>query len=200
MPPPPPLLGTYHPPLLKVGDRVYCKYRRTWCRVTSWTDAPISWPRVQPLKTRGGCGLVVGPTLLRAIRTECAAALTHWFSVRQRRKRCGIARTDAPGSAAAHLQTCRKGGAAIRSREWTGEEFDARAERSRRLGLRPTGRWTVGGWRWQELNLLGTAAEVVAKKIWRTRDAVRSRRANVSDAIPRTRPPHGSGRQSPKRR
>src|SRR5882757_7526012 len=42
---PPVLLGEYPTPLLDIGERVYCKYRRRRCRVTSFTTAPIPWPR-----------------------------------------------------------------------------------------------------------------------------------------------------------
>ena len=41
------LLGTYTSPAARLGARVYCRFRRTWCRVTSFTDTLIPWPRVQ---------------------------------------------------------------------------------------------------------------------------------------------------------
>src|SRR5687767_12665744 len=117
MPPPPTLLGTYPPPLLKVGHRVYCKYRRTWCRVTSFSDAPIPWPRVQPINTRGGSGLLVGPNLLRAIRTETAEALKYWFGVSTKvvwkwRRAFKVTRLGTPGSLAAH-QAASEAGASV---------------------------------------------------------------------------------------
>jgi len=39
----PPLLSAYAPPALRIGDRVYCIYRRAWCRVSSFSSAPIQW-------------------------------------------------------------------------------------------------------------------------------------------------------------
>ena len=39
------LHGPYQPPRLRVGDRATCLFRDCDVIVTSWTDAPISWPR-----------------------------------------------------------------------------------------------------------------------------------------------------------
>ena len=59
----PPLIGTYTAPAVTRGQVVKCLYRDRDCRFTSTTDAPIPWPRVQPLDLRGGCGLLVNPAL-----------------------------------------------------------------------------------------------------------------------------------------
>jgi hypothetical protein len=55
----PELIGRYRPPGVIRGDRVDCLYRRAPCVVTSWSDAPIAWPRVHALGCRGGTGLWV---------------------------------------------------------------------------------------------------------------------------------------------
>ena len=70
----------------------------------------------------------------------------------------------------------------MHEKEWTDEELDERAERSKRLGLRPTGRWAGTGHEWtaKEVKLLGTLpdAEVVANT-GRTYHAVRRKRAKL---------------------
>jgi hypothetical protein len=59
-------------------------YRDKWCKVTSFTAAPITWPRVQPEGQRGGCGLWVDDTLARAVRTESVVGMAYWFGASER--------------------------------------------------------------------------------------------------------------------
>ena len=51
--------------------------------VTTWTDAPISWPRAYAPSEMpgGGPGLLVDEGLARAIRSESAAAVGRWRHV-----------------------------------------------------------------------------------------------------------------------
>jgi len=183
MPPIPVLRGTYDPPAVRVGQRVFCRVRHKWCRVTSFTDAPISWPRGQPLKERGGGGVVVNATLERAIRTESAESLRHFFGVTRGvvwrwRKAFGIPRAGTPGSAVRIAESSAKGAAAMKSKEWTAEELDRKSKLSKRLGLKPTGRWAVGGWTDEQRALLGTDDdEVIAARVGRTKGAVQAKRA-----------------------
>jgi hypothetical protein len=73
------LFGPYQPPRLERGDRAYCLYRDTIVVVTSWTDAPIPWPRCRALDSPGGgSGLLVDDELARAVRSESAAAVMFW--------------------------------------------------------------------------------------------------------------------------
>jgi hypothetical protein len=49
--PPRLLAAPYTPPFLRRGDRATCLYRDADVTVTSWTLAPISWPRCCPAPT-----------------------------------------------------------------------------------------------------------------------------------------------------
>jgi hypothetical protein len=99
------------------------------------------------------------------------------------RKAFGIGQWGTPGSKAAHAATSRKGAAGIQAREWTDAELDARAARSKRLGLRPPQRPGGRPWTPKELKLLGTADdEVIGKRIGRTTEAVRCKRTGLGIA------------------
>src|SRR5262245_27377772 len=75
-PPKPRLLaGPHTPPPLRRGDRATCRYRDADVVITSWTSAPIPWPRCcRPGTHGGGSGLLVTEELGRAVRTEPAIA------------------------------------------------------------------------------------------------------------------------------
>ena len=179
---PPELLGDYPTTLVEIGERVYCKYPRRLCYVTSFTKAPIPWQRCAVRGQHGGSGLLVGPALARAIRTESAAAIMYWWGVgakavwrwRQAFLK-GEGKFRSPGSQAAHQKASRAGAEAVKAKAWTDGELDARAEPSKRLGLRPSNRWKEAGeWTWKELDLLGTDTdEAIAAKLGQTVAAVR---------------------------
>lgn len=198
------LVARYPPPFAaKKGTLVKCLYRQTECRVTSWTKAPLSWPRVQPLNQLGGSGLLVNETLVLAIRTESAESLKWWLGVSpgvvwKWRKMFGVGGTaTTPGSKKAHHDASLRGAVTVKAREWTDDE---RAELTQRLAKacsrvqRP--RWTPenGGWTAEELALLGTDQDkVLAKKLKRTVIAVTVKRVRLKIAAFSGNPGGGSG-------
>lgn len=160
------LIGKYPPPFAaKKGTVVKCLYRNAVCVVTSWTAAPLSWPRVQQRGQRGGSGLLVNETLVKAIRTESAESLLWLFGVSagvvwKWRKKFGVSGTaTTPGSKKSHQKASQRGADAMKAKEWTGDELATLTERlaDARSRVRRS-RWTSsnGGWRLEELALLGT--------------------------------------------
>ena len=62
------LFGPYRAPPLHRGDRALCLFRDAPVAVTSWTDAPIPWPRCRALDGRGGgSGLLIEEGLARSL-------------------------------------------------------------------------------------------------------------------------------------
>ena len=100
----PVLGGTYTPPALRRGDRTDCLVRDCMVVVTTWSDAPISWPRGCPaVQSPGGPSLIVDEELARAVRQESAAAIAYWwgvsmFTVIKWRKALGVNRRNNEGS------------------------------------------------------------------------------------------------------
>jgi hypothetical protein len=154
---------------------------------------------VNQLRVKGGVGLLVNTTLIRAIRTESAAALQHWFGVGAKaswnwRRRfvpsAGHVRTD--GDRAAQLRASEKGAAAWRGVELSDEACDARSVAAKAAGRKYPNRWAHGDWTAAELALLGTAPDdVVAAQIGRTLGAVRGRRWKLNILRHRPAPVNG---------
>jgi hypothetical protein len=108
------LHGPYRPPRLRKGDRTFCLYRDADVVVTSWTDARIPWPRCRALHCRGGSGLLVTDELRRAILSESAAALHHWFGVGDSavwawRRAFGVTKYGTEGSRRLHRAASERG-------------------------------------------------------------------------------------------
>jgi len=180
---PPLLLGTYAPQALRKGDRATCLYRDAECVVTSWTDAPIPWPRVRAIGNRGGSGLLVDETLLRAIRTESVKAIMHHYGVGHRcvwcwRKAFGVSQIGTEGSRRLHAAAIAKGAAALKAKVWT--EAERRVKRRLSKGRVPPG--PPAGKRWNhamDARLGAEEDDVLAKEFGKTAEAVRIRRTKL---------------------
>jgi hypothetical protein len=119
-------------------------YRDTTVIITSWTDAPIPWPRCRALDSPGGgSGLLVCEELARAARHESAAAVMHWWgasatAVNHWRKALGVGRTDNEGTARLVHAAAEKGAEAVQAREWTEDEREQRRQVNAEKGWRRT--------------------------------------------------------------
>src|SRR5262245_33526670 len=86
--------------------------------VTSWTAAPIPWPRCcRPGTHGGGSGLLVTEELARAVRNESAVAVCYWWGVSEGvvwrwRKALGVGLLDSPGTRQAKRAAAARGGQA----------------------------------------------------------------------------------------
>lgn len=127
--------------------------------------------------------MLVNADLQRAIRTASVAALMHWFGVKVTTawrwwtwlKVEGW--TNTRGTRRLVKETAECGGAAIKAKDWTDDELDAKSATSKRLGLCPPNRWTPTGWTPEQLALLGTDTdEAIAERLRRSRSAVRAMR------------------------
>jgi hypothetical protein len=182
------LFGPYKAPRLRRGDRAFCFFRDCDVVITSWTDAPIPWPRCRALDSPGsGSGLLVDEALARAVRHESAAAVMHWWGASQRavwawRRALGVTRTDNEGSHRLIQASAERGAEAMQVREWTDEERDRRRQRNAERGL--AANLVVGyhGPRWtaEHIALLGTMPDgAVARRTGRTLGAVRQKREEL---------------------
>ena len=187
------LFGPYRSPSLRRGDRAYCLFRDCLVVITSWTDAPIPWPRCRVLDgPGGGSGLLVDGELARAVCHESAAAVCHWWgtcqgAVKRWRKALDVTRTNNEGSQRLIHTAADLGGEALAARGLTPEEIEQRRVQARNMNLSqylPKG-YHGPWWTDEEIALLGTMAdEQVAKKVNRPVQAVRQKRERMGISNP----------------
>jgi hypothetical protein len=183
--------GPYQPPPLSRGDRATCHLRGA-VKITSWTDARISWPRCLTRGHRGGSGVLLDDELARAVKQESAAAICFWWGVHDGvvwrwRKALGVTRTNNPGTHRLIQASAKAGAEAIKAKDWTDEECDARSESAKRLNLARHLRTRYHGPRWtpEQLAMLGTMLDAdVARLTGRTPDAVRCCRQKLGIGNP----------------
>jgi hypothetical protein len=152
--------------------------------VTSWTDARIPWPCCKRLQGKGRPALLVDEELARAIRSESAAALRHWWGVGVKlvwrwRQALGVGRTDNPGSARLIRAASQKGADEMKRKGWPAQARQQRRERAvvGNYAARLQPGYHGPRWTQDQLALLGTDADkVIAARICKNRDAVRSQR------------------------
>jgi hypothetical protein len=123
--------------------------------------------------TKGHPSLLLDDELARAVRTESAAAVCLWWGVshgvvRHWRKALEVTRTNNPGTHRLLQANAEAGAAAIKAKEWTEAERQAKREAAYRLDL---GRYLQPGWhgpRWTaaQKKLLGKLPDAeVARRI-----------------------------------
>src|SRR5262245_33189899 len=133
------LHGPYSPPCAHVGTRTDCLIRGTVI-ITSWTDARISWPRCRPPAGRSHPSRLVDDELAGAVRTEAAAAVCYWWRVshgvvQRWRRALGVNRVNNPRTRQLMLEACQAGAEAVKGREWSDAERDAKRHTAKRLDL-----------------------------------------------------------------
>jgi hypothetical protein len=190
------LAGPYRPPAVRVGDVTSCHYWNRDVVITGWSEGRISWPMCKPREGYGRPRILVDHELARAIQTESAEALKHWFgvSVKQvwRWRQCfSIGRTDTPGSARLVQAAAQLGADAVKAKDWTEEELERKRQiaEEHHLGQHLTPGYNLGPW-WkpEEIALLGTMPDDdVAERIGRTVGAVRHMRTKRGIANARDR-------------
>lgn len=137
------IAGPYYPPLFVKGRVTFCLYRDCDVVITSWSNAPIAWPRCQVRGRHGGPGLLVNEELAHAAQTRRESGLGLSVSARLR--------------ALGHRRILAASPATFTPRRWLlmltsnpGEEKSARTSRVKRLisAPRPTS-WNGRGTCWR---------------------------------------------------
>jgi hypothetical protein len=128
--------------------------------------------------------LLIDEELARAIRTESAVALKYWWGIGTHavwhwRRALKVNKVDNPGTHRLIVAAAEKAAEAMRAREWSPAEIEAKRAIAIKLNLGQY--WELrskeGDWTKEELAMLGTMPdEEIAKRIGRTTNAVRVQR------------------------
>jgi hypothetical protein len=189
------LHGPYRSPALRKGDRADCLYRDCEVVITSWTDAPIPWPRCRSVDyKRSRPALLVDDELVRAIQHESATAVGFWWRVSVSvvwgwRRSFLVTKVNNNGSNRLVRAAAEKGAAAMQAREFTKPDREVKRRLAIDNDLQRHLRAVVREETWteDEIALLGQLSEaVVAKKIGRTAEAVRLKRVKLGLSNPTT--------------
>ena len=190
------LFGPYKAPPVRRRDRAFCLFRDCDVVITSWTDARISWPLCRAIHhRRGRPGLLVDDELLRAIRTESAVALKHWFGVSTHtawnwRKAFGVGQWATEGSRRLHKVLSEAGAEITRGQPLSLKQVEQRRQRAIKLNLGRHLKPGYHGRRWtkQEMRLLGKLPDKkVANRIGRSVNGVRIMRTRLGIPSPNDR-------------
>jgi hypothetical protein len=132
--------GPYRAPRLSVGDRTSCLLCDAEVIVTRWSAARISWPRSRAVDNRGGSSVLLDDELARAVRNESAEAVGHCWGVQlgvvwRWCMALGVTRTNNARTHRLMLEACLAGAEAVKAREWTDADLDAKSALARRLKL-----------------------------------------------------------------
>jgi hypothetical protein len=162
--------------------------------VSSWSDAPISWPRgCPPRQSPGSPSLIVDEELACAIRQESAAAIRYWWgvsnlTVSRWRRALGVNRKNNVGSRAlirAAMNKARATQAPVRSQAYRQKQRD-NIIRRRLAGAAPESA-TSKAWTLAHKDLLGTMPDRdVAARTGHPPSSVRTVRQKLG--IPAFRP------------
>jgi hypothetical protein len=179
-----------------VGEVTGCHYWDSDVVITGWSEVRTPWPMCKLREGYGRPRLLVDDELARAIRTESAAALMHWwgvgvYQVWKWRKAFGISHAGTPGSARLVQAAAEQGAEAVKAREFSEEEREHQRQQTIASGRNKliTPGYNLGPW-WkeEEIALLGVVSdEEVAKQTGRSVDAVRRKRNLLGIAKTRDR-------------
>lgn len=177
-----------------------CLYRDQLVVVTSWTDAPISWPRCRPIDVlHSHPSLLVDEELARAIRHEAAKAICYWWRVSEGvvwrwRKALAVTRTSNTGSQVLIRAAAEMGAATIRGKQLPVEQVERRRRTAveNDFGARLVKGYHGPLWTDEQLALLGHLPDdEVAERTGRTKEAVRIKRTRRRIGIGQRAEPEG---------